>query len=311
MTHLPPQTNQSGKQYWLLLSGLIICGYFIYIRIILQRLPKEIKPEWNCLRFTIYLGLLLLFLLLFLKKVTPPTNTSRLMVTLKDWLFDPLKHFYESSIMRVHDYLIDEGRLPIKTLIERMLTAIHKGINRLASNQVEPNYLIIYYSINLLPRILVLSGLTIDVFIFQKFEFAYKIMPILILPMLFNATCYILREFVDIQLQLIEYLVDVEIIDDGGEAQVVCSIKEGLTPEAEEQFSAELLTTLTQTAQKYISIQRNFLDQLGSESTIPELPVYHRSLALVYLLSAVIWGHLAMNMGYLHILTLINIHFHL
>jgi len=124
-----------------------------------------------------------------------------------------------------------------------------------------------------MPRVLVVIGLGTDVFIFKKFEYAYKIMPILILPLLVNVGCYILREFVDLQMELLEYLVDVEIVVDGDDSHVQCSIKE-----AEEQFTPELMNTLTQTAQKYISIKQNFLESFGPQGTIPLQPIYHLEL---------------------------------
>lgn len=304
-------TSSNLRQFFFLLLGLVICGYFFYIRIILRRLPKEINSEWNCLRFTVYVSLFIIFVSLFLKKIRGRESKLRIVIALKENVFIPLLRIYDTSLMRVHDYFIDENRIPIKPFIEKLIDNLYKYINHLASKNAEPSYLTIYCVINLIPRALVLMGLLTDVFVFEKFEYTYKMMPLLILPLIFNVVCYIIREFVSIQMELLEYLVDIETQESEGALELICSTKKDLSPEAEEQFTPELLNTLTEIAKKYISIQQNFLVPFGPQSTLFTQTVYHIGLLLIYLLSATIWGYLAIYMGYPHMLLLIMIYLYL
>ena len=80
------------------ISGIIICLYFFYIRIILERLPKEIIFTRNIWSFILYLWLSCLFLYILKQQIYPKQSTNKIIILLKKYSVEKLLRWYNNSL---------------------------------------------------------------------------------------------------------------------------------------------------------------------------------------------------------------------
>ena len=87
-------------------------------------------------------------------------------------------------------------------------------------------------------------------------------MPVLILPLMFNVTNCITREFIWKQMQRIEHVMDVTVVEAGEGQEIICNAKD----EFQTIMTQEQLNFLTELAHKYTTVYNNFVLPLGFES---------------------------------------------
>ena len=119
------------KRYFLLWLGILICGYFFYIRVILKRMPREVCLEWNAFRSTVYITLFTTFIILIWKKLFRKESQNWFIICIKERLMFPLLQAYEGALMTVHDYFIEEEKIKIKPIIVWLINLINQFFNHL------------------------------------------------------------------------------------------------------------------------------------------------------------------------------------
>lgn len=181
------------KEFLLLILGLCICSYFFYIRFILKRLPTEIIFKYDILKFCIYFGLFLLFLYILIKKIYPKESKNKYIILIKEKLLLKILNFYTESLDKVSRFFIlDHG---ISDIILYIICSSICEFFYMDFTKKPYFREILFYFITLLPNLLVTITLFIDVVIFNKYYYLYKIIWVLIIPLFYNIIYYIINKY--------------------------------------------------------------------------------------------------------------------
>lgn len=165
--------NKKLYQYSIIILGFILIIVLIWFRFIRQRLPKDIPfhlTEYGCI-ILIYICCIYLFILMLL--ITEFKTKNDKLNLLMEYIYKPLKVLDESIKMhpQINYYY-------------------YKAIDYCITINSKIYYTYIYCSFNILPRVILVTVLSIDIFYFIKIAYLYKIILLGILPLLYKYMIY-------------------------------------------------------------------------------------------------------------------------
>lgn len=193
------------------LSGLLICIFFLYIRIFKERVAIEIDFTWNIYKFSLYLILFFLFFYLIVKNLYKKESQNKIIIWIKQNIFYRLINMYENSLNILYDRFIETEKIPY---IWGLLYQSFSFIEKYFFFKKELYNVIFYYSIIVLPRILIVCCFFLDVIIFQKFYYLYKIIWILIIPFFFRIFYFLSNKYYEKFMIFFNNYYDYELIKD-------------------------------------------------------------------------------------------------
>lgn len=282
--------------------GFFICGYIFYIRILMDRIPKELSFSWNIYLFTMYISLFLLYGYILLKKYsTPKTTKNKLIIWLKETILLNVIKVYEKSLMSVYNLLIDQGKIPfIRQIIYESIYYIRKFCeSSFMSKQIYQ--VILYYLIILLPRLIVVIAFFIDVLVFNEMYYMYKIIWILIIPLIWKVYYYLLehlcRHFTCITLMYFDVLVKKDEINK--QTLIYCTEIKDCLFRRDFPISKEQANQMKKDIINLHIVKEQFLDVFSTEGPIASAPFYKKITTIILILYTIIWGYMVYNMAIL------------
>jgi hypothetical protein len=197
------------KTVILFFIGLAICSFFSYLRIILERIPHEIDFSWDIYQFFFSFALFLLFTYLVKKKIYPKESKNKIIRWVKEEILLKGVKIYENSLLIIHTKLMDI--YIISVLMKKCVLNFYKILLRKFYRNFRARFYVYFFFV-ILPRILTTVFLFIDVIIFNEFYYLYKVIWVLIIPLIWDVYYYFTNKFIYLQLDFLKLFLDIEII---------------------------------------------------------------------------------------------------
>lgn len=271
------------KEIILLFLGLVICIYFIYIRFILKRLPKNVFQDWNPILLAIYVSLLILFVILLRNHIRPPSLSRPAEFIIKN-IISPVVSTYKKALAMV--YIILDENTPIQQPLHRIIEKCGEFLQH--ANLSIIGIANIYIFTTLLPRLATLLAMFIDVFLTHQFFYLYKIIWLLTIPLLWNVLLYLLRKQLENQMNWYTRFMDVEIKS----GRLICTPKQNSILGNYYQPTEKDYKDITIGIQQHLSMKKLFLDKFKSGSLLFRLNRVYGLNLIIYLGYVIIWADL-------------------
>jgi len=163
---------------FIMFIGLGIVIWFIWVRFIRERLPRNIPFQLNEISFYILLWICFIYFYIVYKLIRPKEPKVWILKII-DIIYLPLTTLDEA--IKTNKYIYPK----YKTRIFQYITYL----NQLTVSQ----YVIICFCYNILPRLFIVSLLIIDIFIFQQLNLLYSFVILSIFPILHRYVKYSLK----------------------------------------------------------------------------------------------------------------------
>jgi hypothetical protein len=219
------KSNNYKDLYYLCLP-IIYIVYLIYIRILVQRLPRDIDVISPIRMYLImFIILCLLIRLYFLLKQDNIINNKE------------TKNIYILKIKKIFQ-IFAEHLTEIRTMFIRILSNAIKNYNFYVLEWIRYYYLytpskkitILVFSFEILPKLIVLAVFLIDVIFFKQLYFSYKFAALLLLPLIPPFITAIIQEFYTTNIEDIVDLLDSKPIE-GTEYHEFCFYDPSVVPD--------------------------------------------------------------------------------
>jgi hypothetical protein len=185
----------------LFLIGLFLISWFIWIKFLRGRLPKDIPYLLTEERFYILILICLVYLYLIKKLLFPKYKENYI---IKDKLYNLSESIFKPF------YVVDEKMKENKYILKKIINFLDK----LALKDV--NYLNLlkeFYFMNLMPRLVLVLILLIDIFFFYKISIFYKFVILSILPLLLRFKKFQIKESEKSYINYYEKIIGIENIE--------------------------------------------------------------------------------------------------
>lgn len=274
--------------FFCLSFGLLICGYIFYIHVLMNRIPRELSFSWDSYSFIWYMIFFLLNIYFLFKKIYTNESKNKIIMWVAEKILLKIFIFYENSLENVYELVMKSSY--IRDLIYNSIYIV-KDFCELKFMRKENSLVMVYYLIILFPRILVVLTFFVDVIIFNKMFYMYKIIWILIIPLIFRIYYYMLENFCLYYVRVIVKYFRIRFEKDEKQIYVYCDeIKDSkfrkdfpISKEQEESIRKDLI---------YLYVVRNdFLDVFSTDGPIASAPVYKKITTIISILYTIIWGY--------------------
>ena len=209
--------------YLYLLAGFVSIIYICYIRLILVRLPKELFLNLNN---NINFALLLIIIIGIIISLSVISVNLYLLFNLQikqnfvNRAFSTIQEYFNRAFFEVYKLIIN--LIPQKY---DKIPLLVKNFYNIFGNRAEETFVIIVYII----RFIIVISFLIDIFLFFRFNYFYKALTLLLIPICVNVLFFILTDYSknlgELQASLV---IKNGEFDKNGE---VTSIEYSLTPE--------------------------------------------------------------------------------
>jgi hypothetical protein len=179
--------------------GFTYVFYIIFIRLLLERLPKDIPTHLNYFSIVFYMILLLLFIfsiLILLRsflidKGILKQNPNSIFLRLGDYF----STIYKIGLLFVHQFVMDElsKYFSVGDFLHKITSFIYIKIGFANIISFSFKFFVCWYYI---PICIYLLGFIIDVFFLGSFNLIYKFSPLLLLPLIYRYLLFQLRIFI-------------------------------------------------------------------------------------------------------------------
>jgi hypothetical protein len=205
----------------------------------------------------------------------------------------------------VHDYFIDQHGGVIKDYMYHTLLHMHKMIMRpFWYNATLHRWL--YISMQVLPRVVVAAVLLVEAVIHHKFDYSYKILVLLLIPLLWKIVIYCLEKHLILQKLFTTIFFEIHVIRDPEEAQIKCPGETVPIYELiDREVSSEVLShypfissdadrdELRQNYVAFVEVESGFFKILSSTGPVPQLSrEYNYAMILLHLLLLLLWCYM-------------------
>lgn len=192
------------------LIGCLIVSYILYIRLILERLPRKLFVDITMLHLIIYGWLFALFSMLTiihavrLYRTKYPRNSQKernpkyVMAKLTIY-FNNLGQFYKRCLKNfdkkiIRDFLSEKLEIHIyRTSLDKVFYLFNES-NYIMSYVKDPRCNRIIDIFWILPKIIILISLYVDVFIFKELHYFYTCGPLFILILILDYLLYVFAD---------------------------------------------------------------------------------------------------------------------
>lgn len=209
--------------YLYLLAGFVSIIYICYIRLILVRLPKELFLNLNN---NINFALLLIIIIGIIISLSVISVNLYLLFNLQikqnlfNRAFSMIQEYFSRAFFEVYKLIIN--LIPQKY---DKIPLLVKNFYNIFGNRAEETFVIIVYII----KFIIVISFLIDIFLFFRFNYFYKALTLLLIPICVNVLFFILTDYSknlgELQASLV---IKNGEFDKNGE---VTSIEYSLTPE--------------------------------------------------------------------------------
>ena len=184
------------------LLGFLLVLFIIYFRFLKERLPTTLLKEFSYMEKTFFLCMILIFFsltfyylyLFYLQIMQKPLYIKRT-------LFLNISQFYWKCLLSFDDFI--KHTLLVKYLPSLLLT-VQDRINYHFVKLKSLRYLLIYLIVDIFPKCIVLICFSVDIYKYQ-FNFIYKSIWFLLIPLIFKYILFTLREYSE---QNLSYMLD-------------------------------------------------------------------------------------------------------
>ena len=191
MTHVfimkmaPEIMTTSRKNYIYIVCGFLFIISIIYFKLIYVRIPKDLYTNKNSFLFMSYLITMCIFLFLLIK------NVSHIMQKYKFIGRNANNYIFIKKILLTLTMLFYKSLRSIEQFINSYITTIdfklcfelmHYATTKITYLNIQKATWIFDY----IPRLMLLSCFSYDVFFLHKFYYFFKVIPITILPLLYR-----------------------------------------------------------------------------------------------------------------------------
>jgi hypothetical protein len=301
------------KTVILFFIGLAICSFFFYLRIILERIPHEIDFSWDIYQFFFSLALFLLFTYLIKKKIYPKESKNKIIKWIKENIISffakKINDIYDKSLLTLYKELIDKHRIPIRYGRNILQESIYK-LDKFLSIDKYRTFAIrfyIYIFFVILPRILVTVFLFIDVIIFNEFYYLYKVIWVLIIPLIWKICYYLIKNHWIDQWEYYKIYLDIEIITDPIVLKEKYNRVDSVTVVTRSYLNDKFKSLYSITEEDYIfminlipifvNVKADYVDFYDSDGPIFNKIIYVNCILFIYTTSAIVWGYMSFGIG--------------
>ena len=294
------------KKILLLVVGLVICSYFVFVRLLKERLPYEVDFSWNPYMLIFYMGLFLFFCYIIKQKVWPKESKNKLMGWVKEQALKA-SHFYDDSLDQGFN-LIFSFRLNNRNYFGELLDKVCKLIKKLSYTKFYQNIynkLCFYYLVTIIPRLIITILFFVDMVCYNKFFLFYKYIWVLLIPFFWRIFFFILNAYFQHGTRICFVFLDVTLTpiydEDGKQAWERLTWFRRKNP----VLRGEILNP---TEEEYLDIEKeapfffslycsDFFKYFKSDGPIAQAPLYLRMQLLIYILYAVTFGYMVVKVS--------------
>jgi hypothetical protein len=201
------------KNFLMGVLGFIIIFYYIYLRLILVRLPKNLSQNLDLIDILFLTIIIAIFAFLtiynycyyFNLKYTIITNNpnfkQNIILGIKNLVTAIKKNFF--YCLTTVDNLIKHEMLKnnLGIGLKKGIKFIYTKINFMYKSS--SGFYIFYFAFDFLPKMIVLTSFIFDLFLYSKFDYVYKLSFLLIIPLIFNYILFTYKEFAEFNINLL------------------------------------------------------------------------------------------------------------
>lgn len=196
------------KNYLFIILGVIIVSYIFCVRILIDKLPKELPIIVTTAEIFLYIAIVLWFFLLSIFMLVIWYKRRKNTVLRNSYLeciVKPLLNFYWKCLESL-DNLIKDNISP--RILGKNLLRFSKYYNdKIIIAKDQRKILCMYIFFVSLPGYLFLSIFFVDIIIIKKFVYIYKFAWLLLIPLSFNYIIFTFKEFSQFNINL--YIKDI------------------------------------------------------------------------------------------------------
>jgi len=189
------------NNYIYILAGFIIVFFIIYFRLIYVRIPRELylNPHWSLLLIyllTIFMILIniILHCLTILKnmKILTKSNPSKIKLFFSKKA-SLVKHIFSKSLLSFEHFMnVYFTDINFKICFEIMYYA--------TINIVYVKIQIVTWIFDYIPRLIISICFIYDIFYLQTLNYFFKVIPLFILPIIYNYICFTIKKICEINI---------------------------------------------------------------------------------------------------------------
>lgn len=182
------KTKLTLNQIPYLFAGFLFLLYIIYIRLLRNLAPKNINQELYLTENYLLIGFYLFIIFLFLYGIIICIKVI-LKLSVKSNVITKKFQEFSNKCYETFDYFIKNVLFPeqIGNWIVKLGLFLCKYLNG------EKRYFLV--ALIILPRFLMLTAFMVDIFVFCKFNYIYKVSIILLIPLILKYLEYLLYKF--------------------------------------------------------------------------------------------------------------------
>lgn len=181
--------NKSLTKLLLTIMGAVLLIAYIWYRFIRERLPKDIPfhlTEYRCVILIYICSLYLFVIVMLILEFRTKNDTLSLII---DYIYKPLR-------------VLDESIKQIS-----LIAYYHEKVIKILSTKTI-NYSKIYYLFNIIPRLILVTVLSLDTFYFDHLEYLYKFILLGLIPFLYKYFIHSLKYAKELFILQLEPIVD-------------------------------------------------------------------------------------------------------
>jgi hypothetical protein len=180
--------------------GFSYIFYIIYIRIILKRLPNTLPENLSILGIMFYACILLILIagmIFTLRSILVYFNMLK--ISNNNLLLKKFKYFFDyfqKSLLFVHHFFLEELSkfFSVANFLTRIIQYLYKRYSYETMLAHSFKFFIFFYY---MPISIYLFTFIIDVFFFGSFCYIYKLMPLMLVPLLFKYFLFIFQDLAE------------------------------------------------------------------------------------------------------------------
>ena|SRR5271155_51405 len=155
----------------LIILGILILSLFIWLRFIRERLPRDIPFDLTVYGFFILVYICCIYIYILKRLSLNIQNENKVLSTIVNMIYKPLKTLDESI----------KNNLIIKPYYEKFLLSLINIIkNNVILHEKSTSYFKFYIALEILPRVILVTGLLIDTFWFHRLAILYSVISIVL-----------------------------------------------------------------------------------------------------------------------------------
>lgn len=252
------------KKYIFILFGIFIVGYILFIRLAINKLPRNLPLIDSIFKFVLYSLIPLCFLFIAISLFIKHHKKKSVNIVPEYWLkkLNIVSVIYWKSLLSLNEFIVENT--PPRFWGENLMQFSSVYTTYLGLKK-KKYYIIIYILLAFVPKIVFLLLFLYDVLYLKKFTYIYYYGWILLIPLAFNYLLFTLKEFSEYNFD--NYIKNILLVITDGDV-LIENVE--ILIESCKKFAVELYFINTFTTRFYPELYAQICDKYLEDNNITD-----------------------------------------